>query len=163
MLILKKSGLHAGTDFNGYGHGWWNGDIIIGGANHNGTMLKEENVYNNGWLSTDGGDGDIGSVSPAIEKQVYSQYDIKTLKSNRTIEPATRPFLNKPNGSSLYGTESEQIFDPTYSNHWISGNGTKLYKTKDDGYTFEVLHDFGVKVAKLEQCWSNTNYIYACT
>lgn len=152
-----------GTDFCGYGHGWWNGDIIIGGANHNGTMLKEENVYNNGWLSTDGGDGDIGSVSPAIEKQVYSQYNIKTLKSNRTIEPATRPFLNKPNGSSLYGTESEQLFDPTYYEHWISGNGTKLYKTKDDGFTFEVLYDFGVKVAKLEQCWSNRNYIYACT
>jgi Concanavalin A-like lectin/glucanases superfamily/PKD domain len=152
-----------GTDFNGYGHGWWNGDIIVGGVNHNGTMIKEENVYNNGWLSTDGGDGNIGFVNPAKERQVYSQYDIKILQTNRTIKPPTRTFLNKPNGSSSYGTESELIFDPAYYEHWISGSGTNLFKTKDDGYTFEELHDFGVKVAKLEQCWSNTNYIYACT
>ncbi len=153
----------VGTDFWGYGHGWWEGDVMIGGVFHNGTLLKENNVYIDGWLSTDGGDGVGGDVNPGIDKQVYSNYNIKTLKSNRTVAPVTRDFINQPNGSYITGKENDMLFDPRYYGHWITGSGNKLMKTIDDGYSFTVLHDFGIEIAKMDQCWSNLNYIYVCT
>ena len=62
----------TGTDFWGFGQGWWYGDVMLGGAYHNGTMLREENVYINNWICTDGGDGTMGFVNPGIDRQVYS-------------------------------------------------------------------------------------------
>lgn len=153
----------TGTDFWGFGQGWWYGDVMLGGAYHNGTMLREENVYLNNWLCTDGGDGTMGFVNPGIDRQVYSQYDIKTLKSNRNISPVTRTFQNKPNNTYIIGASNDLLIDPRYFTHWLTGSGTKLYKTKDDGYTFEQLYDFGVNIGAMDQCWSNLNVIYACT
>ena len=153
----------TGTDFWGFGQGWWYGDVMLGGAYHNGTMLREENVYINNWICTDGGDGTMGFVNPGIDRQVYSQYDIKTLKSNRTISPVTRTFQNKPNNTYIIGASNDLLIDPRYYTHWLTGSGTKLYRTKDDGYTFEQLYDFGVNIGAMDQCWSNLNVIYACT
>ncbi|MBK9257965.1 MAG: PKD domain-containing protein [Saprospiraceae bacterium] len=153
----------TGTDFWGYGQGWWYGDVMLGGAYHNGTMLREENVYLNDWLCTDGGDGTMGFVNPGLDRQVYSQYDIKTLKSDRTISPVARTFSNKPNNTYITGASNDLLIDPRYYMHWLTGSGTKLYRTKDDGYTFEMLYDFGVDIASMDHCWSNLNVIYVCT
>lgn len=153
----------SGTDFWGYGQGWWYGDVMLGGAYHNGTLLREENVYINDWLCTDGGDGTMGFVNPGIDRQVYSQYDIKTLKSNRNISPVTRTFANKPNNTYITGASNDLLIDPLYYTHWLTGSGTKLFKTRDNGYTFELLHDFGVDIAAMDHCWSNLNVIYVCT
>lgn len=153
----------TGTDFWGFGQGWWYGDVMLGGAYHNGTMLREENVYINDWLCTDGGDGTMGFVNPGIDRQVYSQYDIKTLKSNRNISPVTREFQNKPNNTYITGASNDLLIDPRYYTHWLSGSGTKLYKTKDDGLSFEMLYDFNVKIGSMDHCWSNLNVMYVCT
>ncbi|MBC7884535.1 MAG: PKD domain-containing protein, partial [Saprospiraceae bacterium] len=117
----------------------------------------------NDWLCTDGGDGTMGFVNPGLDRQVYSQYDIKTLKSNRTISPVTRAFNNKPNNTYITGASSDLLIHPAYYGHWLSGSGTKLYQTKDNGLTFVQLYDFGANLAAMDQCWSNPNVIYACT
>ena len=153
----------TGTDFWGYGQGWWYGDVMLGGAYHNGTMLKEENVYLNGWICTDGGDGTMGFVNPGIDRQVYSQYDIKLLRGDRTLSPVTRDFNYKPNNSYITGKSNDLLIDPRYYTHWLTGSGTKLYKTTDNGYTFTELYDFGEDVAAMDQCWSHPEVIYACT
>lgn len=152
-----------GTDFWGFGQGWWHGDIMLGGAYHNGTMLRENDIYINDWLCTDGGDGTLGFVNPGIENQVYSWFDIKELKSDRTIAPVTRAFLYKPNNSYITGKSSDLLTDPRYFTHWLTGHGTKLYKTKDNGYTFTEIHDFGEDIASMAQSWSDPQVIYACT
>ena len=36
--------------------GFKDGDVMLGGTYHNGTLLKDGNTYINDWLSTDGGD-----------------------------------------------------------------------------------------------------------
>lgn len=153
----------AGSDFWGFGMGHWYGDVMIGGAYHNGTLMKEENTYINGWICTDGGDGVGGFVNPGYDRQAYSNYNIKKLQSNRTISPVTRDFLFQPNSSYITGQSSDLLFDPHYYGTWYTGSDTKLYLTRDNGFTFEEIYDFGVDIAAMDMCMSNPQYIYACT
>ncbi len=153
----------AGTDFWGFGQGFWHGDVMLGGAYHNGTMLKEEDVYDNGWICTDGGDGVRGFVNPGLDRQAYSDYNIKTLNGDRTISPTTRAFDNKPNGTYTTGRSSDLLFHPEQYTAWYSGNGTKLFFTDDNGYSFEELYDFNEDVASMDISWSNPDYIYVST
>jgi hypothetical protein len=37
----------AGTDFWGFGGGFSDGEVLLGGTYHNGTLLKDNNVYQN--------------------------------------------------------------------------------------------------------------------
>ena len=153
----------AGTDFWGFGQGFWHGDVMLGGAYHNGTMLKEEEVYDNGWICTDGGDGVRGFVNPGIDRQAYSDYNIKTLNSDRTVSPSTRGFSNKPNGTYTTGRSSDLLFHPEQYTAWYSGSGTKLYFTEDNGYTFEERYEFNEDVSSMDISWSNPDYIYVST
>ena len=64
-----------GTDFWGFGAGFIDGDVMLGGTYHNSTLLKDNDVYENGWISTAkggaGGDNYRGFVNPGKERQVY--------------------------------------------------------------------------------------------
>lgn len=153
----------AGSDFWGYGMGHWYGDVMIGGAYHNGTLMKEEDTYINGWICTDGGDGVGGFVNPGLDRQAYSNYNIKLLQSDRTVSPITRTFANQPNSTYITGKSSDLLFHPHYYGTWYSGSGTKLYLTKDNGYTYEVVYDFGVDLASMAISHSDPNVIYAST
>lgn len=153
----------AGSDFWGFGMGHWFGNVMIGGAYHNGTLLREEDTYINGWLCTDGGDGVGGYVNPGLDRQAYSNYNIKKLKSDRTIAPETRDFHYQPNSTYITGQSSELLFHPNYYGTWYTGSGTSLYRTRDNGYTYEQIHNFGVDLAAMDLCQSDPNVIYVCT
>ena len=153
----------AGSDFWGFGMGHWYGDVMIGGAYHNGTFLKEEDTYINGWISTDGGDGVGGWVNPGFDRQAYSNWNIKRLQSNRTISPATRDFHYQPNSTYITGMSSDLLFHPHYYGMWYTGSGTKLYLTRDNGFTYEQIYDFGVNLASMDISHSDPNVIYAST
>ena len=153
----------SGTDFWGYGQGFWFGDVMLGGAYHNGTMLREEGTYINDWICTDGGDGIRGFVNPGLDRQVYSDYNIKKLKGDRTVEPDSRIFLNKPNASYIVGESSDMLFHPAYYGWWYTGVGTKIVRTKDNGISYDDLYDFGERVVSSSISWSNPNVIYVCT
>lgn len=153
----------AGSDFWGFGMGHWYGDVMIGGAYHNGTLMKEENTYLNGWICTDGGDGVGGYVNPGFDRQAYSNYNIKHLQSNRTITPVTRDFQFQPNSTYITGQSSELLFHPHYYGTWYTGSGNKLYLTRDNGFTYEEIYDFGVGVAAMAISHSDPDVLYACT
>ncbi len=153
----------AGTDFWGFGQGFWHGDVMLGGAYHNGTMLKEEDVYDNGWICTDGGDGVRGFVNPGQDRMAFSDYNIKTLSGDRTVSPSTRGFNNKPNGTYTTGRSSDLLFHPEQYTSWYSGSGTTLYFTEDNGYTFEERYEFNEDMASMDISWSNPDYIYVST
>lgn len=153
----------AGSDFWGFGMGHWYGNVMIGGAYHNGTLMKEEDTYINGWICTDGGDGVGGFVNPGLDRQAYSNYNIKDLQSDRTVAPVTRSFQHQPNSTYITGKSSDLLFHPNYYGTWYSGSGTKLYLTKDNGYTYEEIYDFGVDLASMDISQSDPKVIYACT
>lgn len=152
-----------GTDFWGFGQGHWAGDVMLGGAYHNGTMLREDSVYLNGWICTDGGDGVGGYVNPGYDRQVYSWFNIKALQSDRTVDPLTRDYYNQPNSTYITGQSSDLLFHPHYYGTWYTGSGNKLLKTTDNGNTFQLIRDFGVAIAAMDLCIADPDVIYVCT
>ena len=158
----KMTGI-SGTDFWGFGAGHRDGDVMLGGTYHNGTLLKDNDVYLNEWICTDGGDNYRGFVHPVLTRQAFSDYNIKELSGDRTVNNETRSFANKPNASYTIGQSSDLLFHPNYFNTWYSGSGTSLWKTTNNGYSFELIHDFGVSVAAMDICQTNPDVIYVTT
>lgn len=153
----------AGSDFWGFGMGHWYGNVMIGGAYHNGTLMKEEDTYINGWICTDGGDGVGGYVNPGLDRQAYSNYNIKWLQGDRTVAPLTRDFQYQPNSTYITGASSKLLFHPHYYGTWYTGSGTRLYLTRDNGFTFDEIHNFGVDLASMDISLSDPRVIYVCT
>lgn len=153
----------AGTDFWGFDTGFWEGNVMLGGAYHNGTLLREDSVYINNWICTDGGDGTIGRVHPARPKNVHSWFDIKDLQSDRTIAPKTRGHIHKMNGSYPVGSDSDILYHPEYYDTYWVGSGNSIWKTTDNGFTFEEVHDFGAEVVSMDFSYADINVMYATT
>ncbi len=154
----------SGTDFWGFGQGGWTGsNVMIGGTYHNGTLLKDNNVYQNGWISTDGGDGVRGYVHPQYDRRVLSDYGYKTLSGDRNVANRNTTWARQPNASYVTGQSSDLIWHPNLVNTAYLGNGTSLWRTDDNGTSFTPLHDFGEAVASLAMCFTDPNVIYACT
>ncbi|MBK8949995.1 MAG: hypothetical protein IPM68_14430 [Flavobacteriales bacterium] len=82
----------AGTDFRGFGQGGWTG--AAGDARRHlpqRHLLKDNAVYQGGWVSTDGGDNYRGFVHPQYDRRALSDYGYKVLSGDRTV--------NNTNGS----------------------------------------------------------------
>ncbi|MCC7501041.1 MAG: PKD domain-containing protein [Flavobacteriales bacterium] len=154
----------AGTDFWGFGVGGWTGSqVMLGGAYHNGTMLKDNNVYINGWVCTDGGDGVRGFVHPQYDRRALSDYGYKTLSGDRNVANGNTTWSKQPNASYITGESSELAWHPNLVNTAYLGNGNALWRTDDNGASFVQVHDFGEKVTSIEVAYSDPNTIYACT
>ena len=153
----------AATDFWGFGVSFWDGEVMIGGAYHNGTLLKHGNVYHNGWISTDGGDGTGGFVNVGDDDEVYSNYDIKTLSNDRLQDMNTRAFAQKPFTHYTVGRSSQVAFDPRCFNRQFFGREDGLWLTEDGHYTASLVFDFNESVADVELGWTNSDTIYVST
>lgn len=152
-----------GSDFWGFGLGFNNDELMIGGAYHNGTLVKNANVYLNDWASIDGGDGVGGAVNPIREDQVYSNYNIKRMPDDRTVAPITRGYSLQPSWTYITGRYSQIEFaDNNYNIHYF-GNQTSLYKTEDDNRSVTAIHDFGEEVGDVEVSWTNPLVMYVTT
>ena len=153
----------AGTDFWGFGAGFWDGEVMLGGTYHNGTLLKDNSVYLNDWICTQGGDNYRGFVNFGNERLVYHDGGGKTLPGDRTVGIGGFPFTRNPNATYTTGLSSNLEFDPRCYNHVYSGNGNGLWKSEDNGGSFTLLHDFGESVTSVEVSWSNPDVIYLST
>ena len=161
--IIKKMYGIAGTDFWGFGAGFKDGEVMIGGTYHNGTLLKDNNTYINDWLCTDGGDGIRGFVNFGNPRIAYSDYGGKILSGDRNISISTFAIDKNPNASYIIGESSQIEFDPRCYNWMYSGNDTTLWLSKNNGASFEAIHHFDAKVTSVEVAWNNPDYIYVAT
>jgi len=154
----------SGTDFWGFGAGGWTGsNVMLGGTYHNGTLLKDNNTYINGWVSTDGGDGYRGFVHPQYDRRALSDYGYKVLSGDRNVNNTNGTWSKQPNASYIVGESSEVAWHPNLVDAAYVGNGTALWLTNDNGLSFSQVHDFGEKVTNIEVAFSDANTIYACT
>lgn len=154
----------SGTDFWGFGAGGWTGsNVMLGGAYHNGTMLKDNDVYTNGWVCTDGGDGFRGFVHPQYDRRVLSDYGYKTLSGDRNVANGNSTWSKMPSASYITGESSELVWHPNAVNTAFFGNGTALWRTDDNGASFTEVHDFGESVTNLDMALSDPNTMYVCT
>ncbi len=151
----------AGTDFWGFATGWWDGSqVMIGGAYHNGTMLKDNAVYNNGWLCMNGGDGELGAVNYGNNRDVYTDYGRHLLSGNRLIDKVNLAMGMLPSTSYIVGEDAELEFDPNVYHTLYIGHDSSLWKSTDDGANFSLVHFFPQgKVTSIEVA-SNRQTIY---
>ncbi|MDA9807970.1 T9SS type A sorting domain-containing protein [Flavobacteriales bacterium] len=161
--IYKKQYGIAGADFWGFGAGFKDGEVMLGGTYHNGTMLKDGNTYINDWLCTDGGDGIRGFVNFGNPRVAYSDYGGKVLSGDRTVGIADLSIAKKPNASYITGESSQMEFDPRCYNWNYIGEDTTLWLSKNNGASYSPIYHFNDKVTSVEVAWSNPDVIYVAT
>ena len=151
----------AGTDFWGFGAGHEDPSVMIGGTYHNGTLLKDGDVYQTGWISMLGGDNFRGFVNYGAPRTVYDDGGKLRLPGDR-LEPLGHvPYDKLPNASYIVGESSEIAFDPRSWNHAWTGNDAQLWKTTRDGAGFQMIHDFGTgKVTSIAPARTDIDRIY---
>ncbi len=168
----------AGTDFWGFGSGFSDGGVMIGGTYHNATLLKDNDTYiqgdslqgtaeNGGWASICGGDNYRGFVNFGDSKKVYLDEWCSgggyTLSNDRNIPLEGFSMQVVSNASYTIGESSNLEFDPRCYNIIYIGSGDILYKSFNNGYSASPLYDFGENVASIEVGWSDPNIIYVST
>ena len=91
---------------------------MLGGAYHNGTLLKDNNVYLNDWICTGGGDGVRGFVNFGDDRIAYDDYEGRQLPGDRTVSIGSFQFDSLPNASYISGASSTMEWDPrNYNQH----------------------------------------------
>lgn len=169
-LESRMHGIH-GTDFWGFGTGFKNGDVMIGGTYHNGTLIKYNDIYkggivdpnSNGWLAELGGDNYRGFVNYADSLVGYSDNGAFMFSDTRTNRISGRPFQSdkKCNTSYITGEYGTYGFHPQCYNEFYSPVGSELYRTTDGGTSFDLVYDFtGSKILQIKVAWGDPNTIY---
>lgn len=151
-----------GSDFWGFGASPQS-DVMLGGAYHNGTLMKDNGTYINDWICTGGGDGVRGFVNFGNDRVAYHDWGGMKMSGDRTVNLGSFSFDSLPNSSYIVGESSDMCWDPRNYNSIYIGRGKNLLKTNDNGVTYTVVHTFADKVTSVEIAWSNLDVIYVCT
>jgi len=154
----------AGTDFWGFGAGFKDGGVMLGGTYHNSHLLKNNEVYQNGWISyTGSADGYRGFVNPGNNKWVYNDSRKDLLPLTRTEPFINFPFSNVPNASYSLGYSCPLVWHPFCYGIVFSGVDATLWKSEDDGLSWTSLYTFGTGnglITDLEIAIDNPSRMY---
>jgi photosystem II stability/assembly factor-like uncharacterized protein len=152
----------AGTDFWGFGAGFKDGNVMLGGTYHNSHLLKNNNVYLNGWISyTGSADGYRGFVNPGNNKWVYNDSRKDLLPPTRTDAFVNYPFGRIPNASYFLGYSCPLVWHPACYTTVFSGKDSALWKSTDDGISWTAIGAFGTgDITDLEIAFDNPLKIY---
>lgn len=169
-LEPRMHGMH-GTDFWGFGAGFKQGYVMVGGTYHNGTLIRYNDIYKGGladptiggWLAELGGDNYRGFVNYGNNNIGYADNGAFSFSDTRTTRISGRSFQGdkKCNTSYVTGEYGTYGFHPNNYNTFYSPVGTELYKTTNGGTSFFPMHDFGGdKVIQVQVAPSNPLVIY---
>jgi len=169
-LEPRMHGIH-GTDFWGFGAGFKDGYVMVGGTYHNGTLIRYKDIYKGGlanpneggWLAERGGDNYRGFVNYGDNKIGYDDGGAFTFSEVREIRKTSRSFQSdkKCNTSYVAGEYGTYGFESTCYNTFYSPVGTELYRSMNGGVSFDFVHDFGGdKVIQVKVAWSDPSVIY---
>lgn len=167
----RMYGIH-GTDFWGWQAGTKQGDVMLGGTYHNGTLIRNGDLYYwgqddpeaGGWLGEGAGDNFRGFVNPGDATIGYHDWGSFSFTDDRFVRITGRPFdaTKLPNTSYWWGEYGNLEWDPRCYNIIYSPVGDQLYRSTNGGAGFELVHTFdgnlvtSVKVAPRDP---NTLYV----
>ncbi len=158
VVFNKRQFGISGTDFWGFGMGHKDAQVMLGGTYHNSHLMKNNDVYINGWVSyTGSADGTRGFVNPGKEKVVYNDSGKDVLPPVRTQNVIRTAFDKKPNTDPV----SKIAWDPRCYNCLYSGSGTSLWYSQNDGDSWVLVRDFApYLVGDVEVAWDDPNTIW---
>ena len=171
----RMYGLH-GTDFWGWQAGWRAKDVMVGGTYHNGTLIRNGDLYHygaplegaasdtsGGWLAELAGDNYRGFVNPGDPTVGYSDNGAFGYTEDRFERISGLAFDDSkvPNASYWFGEVGNFEWDPTCYNRFYSPVGSELWRTDNGGVTWELVHDFlGDKIISVKIPPTSPNTIY---
>ncbi|MGF1565222.1 MAG: choice-of-anchor J domain-containing protein [Flavobacteriales bacterium] len=166
----RMYGIH-GTDFWGWQAGWRNGETMVGGTYHNGTMIKNGSIYAwggddpeaGGWLGELGGDNFRGFVNPGDGRIGYHDGGSFQFSDDRFTRITGAPFDNskRPNTGYWYGEYGNLEWDPRCYNRFYSPVGSELWRTDNGGKAWTLVYDFeGQAIISLKVAPRDPNRIY---
>ncbi len=148
----RMYGIH-GTDFWGWQAGWLNGETMVGGTYHNGTLIKNGDLYHwgandalsGGWLGELGGDNFRGFVNPGQGDIGYHDGGSFQFSNDRFTRITSRPFDNSklPNTGYWFGEYGNLEWDPRCYNCTYSPVNGELWHTRDGGTQWQLINNFG--------------------
>lgn len=151
------------TDMWGFGSGW-NEDILVGGRYHNGNTVWHENYGPQIFLRMGGAESPTGYVNSVNNKQVYfsdiGSYEMGEGKFDNAI---SKPFSLWPNESYYTMEFSEIEFHPEYYNTLFIGKDSSIYKSENNGVSFNKLFSIperGAEVQHIEISRENSDLIF---
>jgi len=167
FLVTQPAVLNNGiraSEYWGFGQGW-NDDITIGGLYHNGVMSGYDNYPAGTGLQLGGAEPASGYVNPGPGRKVMSsEIGGKILPENigETINNFTVSMF--PNESYWAAESSEMEWHPNYYNIVYLGRENKLWRSEDNGTSYELVKEFGTittsNVQHIEISASNPQIMY---
>lgn len=169
-LEPRMYGLH-GTDFWGWQAGAKHGEVMVGGTYHNGTLIRNNDVYfwglddeeSGGWLAELAGDNFRGFVNPGDPTIGYHDGGAFRYSEDRFTRISGLTFDNSklPNTAYWWGEYGNMEWDPRCYNNIYSPVGSDLWFSENGGATWELLHSFGgEKIVTVKVCPRDANRIY---
>lgn len=171
----RMYGLH-GTDFWGWQAGWRESEVMVGGTYHNGTLIRNGDLYafgnpdngaasdsSGGWLAELAGDNYRGFVNPGDPTVGYADNGAFGYTEDRFERISGLAFDDSkvPNASYWFGEVGNFEWDPTCYNRFYSPVGSELWRTDNGGVSWELVYDFGgEKIVSVQVSPADKNRIY---
>jgi len=166
----RMYGLH-GTDFWGWQAGWRGPEVMVGGTYHNGTHIRNGDLYHwgaesdtaGGWLAELAGDNFRGFINPGDATRGYHDGGAFRFTEDRFDRIDGMPFdgSKKPNTGYWFGEYGNLEWDPACYNCMYSPVGSELWYSEDGGASWVLVHDFGgEKIISVKVSPRDRNRIY---
>ena len=158
----RKYGIY-GSNYWGFGQGW-NEDVLVGGRYHNGNSGYYQTYGLGNSLRLGGAEAGTGYVNPLKERRAYFS-DINTKVLPLSIDGPVGN-LNKlsiyPNETYSVSYSSEVVFHPYYADHIYLGKDNNIWKSVNEGGSFDLLYQFPVegRVLEIEIARANPDMMY---
>jgi photosystem II stability/assembly factor-like uncharacterized protein len=161
---VRDNGINA-AEYWGFGQGW-NQDIMVGGRYHNGNAVLNSTYPTGKAIFLGGGEAATGYVNPSTNVAYFSDMSGRILPNdfNGSVSN-TSGWTKYPDESYYAANASDAEFDPRYYKHIYIGQTKSLWKSTDNGLTFNELKNFDngnadCRIREIEVSRSNPNYIY---
>ncbi len=144
----------------------WNHDIWAGGSYHNGNSASRPEYGMHNGKNLGGTESTTGNLNPILEIGYFRDMarNFATIPKNIT-EGSQRLYTigALPNLNPMIQSNRVIEYHPNYYNVLYDGSGTILWKSEDEGRSFEEIKDFNENVDQVVLSRANTDYIYVLT
>lgn len=133
-------------------------DVIVVAMDHNGVMVRDEDVYGSEWKPLGGGDASGASVNPIDDSWLYA----RPSGDNIIQRPVSGPSHGHPNYNSAQGLNFGSGYRGRYNNVQVHPNAYyTLYSVDYNNFQVQKSTNNGVTWSPIKSLQSASGYSYA--